>query len=220
MEESIDKKSFVTGIIANIFVNGIFFFLSWDKNLIYTGIFSISLFIILLIIVNKYHKFKIIIPAFIVLLLLLGSSYYIEINHINFKEKTIYDDIVHLGDKEISWFDITKPNEKKYLIVDFIIEEIPTKTFIEITAKDVDPDFRSGPVAIFINSQFVSYLNNAKPFKDIPLDEEHSFGYVTGKIELPKGYLVQSKNEMLIALIPTSRGYDDILISEVKLLWK
>lgn len=219
-QKKIDKKSFITGIITNFIVSGIFFLLSITNNLLFTKIISGILFGTLIIIILKNKNIKTIIASIVFSLLILIASFFLEINFVNYNQKIISEKLIHLGDKELSWFDIAKPSDLKYVIIDFKLEKVPNKALIEITAKDVDPDFRNGPVGIFVNGQFVTYLNNIYPFSNILAAEEHTYGYAKGKITIPNGFLIEGNNELMIALVPSNYGYDDILISDVKLFWK
>lgn len=101
----------------------------------------------------------------------------------------IYDQCYHIGDVTRDWFchpvPQTNPFERK-----FQIQNVSGVAYIRITAKHVDPNEVSSPVRIYINGEFIDFLNR--------YFEAETVNPKTVEIPIKSGILHIGENSILI----------------------
>jgi hypothetical protein len=215
--------SLVLGLVYALLISLSFFFLGHNDRLYATLLLSCLLLVSLIVSTIKYYDsltlfhcglFPIIYLAIIV------PTFIIENNLISYKVLSISEKLVHLGDKELEWFDPSKPLETNYFTKTFRLDTHPKKAKLRIYVKDVDPDFRNGPALVRINDGYSFYLNNLKPFSDISPKEEHKLDFQWAEQDIPGGFLKKGDNVLYIYVLATIYGLDDINFSKIELLYR
>lgn len=226
IKEKYNKENslYILNVVANIIVAILFYMISDLSSLRYTimivilAIVSINISAYFVIKKGKLNLTKIIFFTAI-LITIISISSIIETN-MSFNKINILSEPIHLGDKKLDSFTPRDPELNKYYDIHFDMQNIPEKCIIEIVAKDIDSDFRNGPVKIIINGFFVEYLNNLKPYSDFTPKSEHLYPFSKSRLELNTGLLKTGLNKLRFEILKTIYGYDDINIESVFILTK
>lgn len=109
----------------------------------------------------------------------------------DYKESVIMidRDYHHIGDVNRSFFAKPETEGVEYSNT-FILNHLGDKMFISISAQHVDPDLDKSPIYIYLNDQFVDYLNNYY--------DEESIEFKTIEIEVDNSYFHRGQNKISI----------------------
>lgn len=210
-KQDLDKvREWKIGILSNLVIAVLFFGIQLflDHKLIYSSLIAIGAFglMIPISLKIKIHRLHNIVSIY---LLLVSISGIIEYKLTNLNWITLEADYVHLGDVTLQFFKPSKPDGTS-MSYHLNLNKIPSTVKMRITLRDVDPDERSGPLALYINGIHVKYLN--RYFSDIPLTEEHEAAWRKIIIdEIPVGIFRIGENLITLAVERTILyGFDDV----------
>lgn len=155
-------------------------------------------------------------------IILCGFSFHLLQAHssLGLQKRSMLTQPIHLGDKTMNSFTPASPSATDTTLK-VRLDKAPEEAWIQIRAKHVDPDYTSGPFVLTVNGVWGVYINNQEPFVDTRPNEEGKHGYRMATIELDAGTLTQDWNDVRLRVVPTrARGYDDVGVSELNLLYR
>ena len=157
----------------------------------------------------KNHTTDLIIGAIIALLFFVGGQ--IEwSNLIPVRPQTILlqEAPYHIGDTEMTDFDHSAPEANPFQ-ASFELKRIPKEMVLTMIARDIDPNETTSAVEIWVNGNFITYLN--RQFGQ----EVHD--YQNASVPIDPRYLQKGKNFLMISVRPAVDNVDDIEFKDVKL---